>query len=195
MRVGPAVMAALCAAGVQAQDAGPSSGTAGPPTAPVENPGAAVPAEAPMTLPRLWAIVLRLDAEAERIDTRMRLTVGGVPVLIVTDPRADRMRAMVPIRSVAGMTAAELARVLEANFDTALDARYAIAQGRLWSVFIHPLSPLEQDQFLSGLGQTVNIALSYGSSYSGGALTFMEGDTGARLRGLIDDLLKRGQDL
>ncbi len=31
---------------------------------------------------------------------------------------------------------------MQANFDTALDARYAIAKGALWSTFIHPLSDL-----------------------------------------------------
>ncbi|MEL6426990.1 MAG: hypothetical protein AAFQ33_16205, partial [Pseudomonadota bacterium] len=123
-----------------------------------------------MTIPRLAEIILSLDPEALGNGRVFELTIEGVPISIVTDPAADRMRAMVPIRSAAGMSAEEVVRVMQANFDTALDARYAIANGRLWSVFIHPLSPLEKDQLISALGQTVNIALTYGSLYSGGAL-------------------------
>ena len=151
--------------------------------------------EPPMTIPRLAEIILSLDPEALCIGRLFDLTIEVGPVSVVTDPAADRMRAMVPIRSAAGMSAEEVVRVMQANFDTALDARYAIANGRLWSVFIHPLSPLEKDQLISALGQTVNIALTYGSLYSGGALAFGGGDAGNLQRQLIDDLLKRGEDI
>ncbi|MEM7524503.1 MAG: hypothetical protein AAF360_12240, partial [Pseudomonadota bacterium] len=86
-----------------------------------------------------------------------------------------------------------LLRLMQANFDTALDARYAVAQGRLWSVYIHPLSALGKDEFISGLGQTVNLARTYGSLYTGGALTFGGGDSNDIHRALIDDLLKKGE--
>ncbi|MGR3434093.1 MAG: hypothetical protein ACU0CO_04260 [Shimia sp.] len=148
--------------------------------------------EAPMTLDRMGDILTALDPGTTARGSGWELTLADVPVLIVTDPRADRMRAMVPIRSVEGMSAEALARLLQANFDTALDARYAIARGRLWAVFIHPLSPLEKDQLISALGQTVNIALTYGRTYSGGALSFGGGDSGALL---IEELLRRGEDV
>lgn len=151
--------------------------------------------EPPMSLDRLWEIVQALDPEAARGGTRMQLTVADVPILIVTDPFADRMRAMIPIRAANELSPEEMMRVLQANFDTALDARYAVANGRLWGVFIHPLSPLKRDQFISGLGQTINIALSYGKSYSGGAMVFGGGDEGARQRALLRDLLKKGEDI
>ena len=51
---------------------------------------------------------------------------------MIADPRADRMRAMVPIRSADALEQDELLRLMQANFDSALDARYAVAQGRLW---------------------------------------------------------------
>ena len=102
---------------------------------------------------------------------------------------------MVPIASAAGVSDEELRRMMQANFDSALDARYAIAQGRIWSVFIHPLSPLKRDQLISGIGQTVNAAQTYGGLYTGGALQFGRGDSGALQRDLIDDLLERGQEL
>lgn len=152
-------------------------------------------AEAPMDVSRLGEIIAALDPESETNGFQFHLTIEDVPILIITDARADRMRAMVPIRAVEDMTAEEVLRVMQANFDTALDARYAIAQGRLWGVFIHPLSPLEKDQLISGLGQAVNLAKTYGGLYTGGAMSFGGGDSVPLQRQLIDRLLKRGEEI
>lgn len=151
--------------------------------------------EPPMTLPRLAQIIAALDPEVESSGTAFRLTISDIPVVIVTDPRADRMRAMIPIRSTDGMEPEEILRVMQANFDTALDARYAIAQGQLWAVFIHPLSPLEKDQLISGLGQAANLALTYGTLFTGGAMQFGGGDSTQLHRDLIDKLLKKGEEI
>ena len=148
--------------------------------------------EEKMTADRVGQIALALDPEAKVTPRGVEMTIADVPMLIIMDPFADRMRALVPIRSVSEMSGEEFARAMQANFDTALDARYAIAQGRLWAVFIHPLSPLERDQLISGLGQTINIALTYGGTYSGGAMSFGGGDSGALL---LEELLERGQEL
>lgn len=160
-----------------------------------EDNSASPATEAPMTLGRMAEITRSLDPNAEFAGTRIFLTIADIPVVIITDPVADRMRAMVPIGTVDAMKPEEVIRVLQANFDTALDARYAIAQGRLWAVFIHPLSPLQKDQFISALGQTVNIARTYGTLYSGGALSYGGGDSQGILRGLIEDLLKKGEEI
>ncbi len=151
--------------------------------------------EAPMDLSRLAKIIQSLDPDATYQGTNFQLEVADVPVIIITDPTADRMRAMVPIRSANDMTPEEVMRVLQANFDSALDARYAVANGRLWAVFIHPLRPLEKDQFISAIGQTINVAKTYGSLYTGGAMQFGGGDSGGLQRELIDNLLKRGEEI
>ena len=153
------------------------------------------PSETGMTLERLNQIVLALDADARRAGPTIELTIDDVPVLIITDERADRMRAMVPIRLAEDIDPAEWQRLMQANFDSALDARYAVAQGQLWSVFIHPLSPLEKDQLISGIGQTVNAAQTYGSLYTGGALQFGGGDSAPLQRRLIERLLEKGEDI
>jgi len=152
-------------------------------------------AAAPMTLQRMGAIVQALDGDAQLMPSGFQLTIDDIPVLIVTDISANRMRAMVPIRRSEGLTAEDMQRVLQANFDTALDARYAIANGRLWAVFIHPFAELERDQFISGVAQTVNIAKTYGTLFSGGAVQFGTGDSGDLQRQLLEELLQRGQDI
>lgn len=152
-------------------------------------------AEPHMTLPRMAQIVLALDPDARVAGAGFELLIDDIPVLIVTDVGANRMRAMVPIRSAEGMTPEEMQRVMQANFDSALDARYAVAQGRLWGVFLHPFRELERDQLISGLAQTVNVAKTYGTLYSSGAGQFGAGDSGDLQRQLIEDLLERGQDI
>lgn len=152
-------------------------------------------AEPHMTLPRMAEIVLALDPEAQVAPGRFALSIDDIPVLIVTDVRANRMRAMVPIRSAETMTPEEMQRVMQANFDSALDARYAVAQGQLWGVFLHPFKELERDQFISGVAQTVNVAKTYGSLYSSGAGQFGAGDSGNLQRELIERLLEQGEEI
>ncbi len=152
-------------------------------------------AEPHMTLPRMAEIVLALDPEARTTGNSFEFQIDDIPVLIVFDIRANRMRAMVPIRSADGMTPEEMQRVMQANFDSALDARYAVAQGRLWGIFIHPFKELERDQLISGVAQTVNVAKTYGTLYTSGAGQFGAGDSGDLQRQLIEELLERGQDI
>lgn len=66
--------------------------------------------------------------------------------------------------------------ILVANFHTALDARYAVANGAVVSVFVHPLSSLQEADLRSGLCQVATLANNFGTSHSSGALGF--GDEG-----------------
>lgn len=81
---------------------------------------------------------------------------------------------------------------MQANFDSALDARYAIAKGKLWSAFIHPLSELNEEQFFSGLAQTITLVKSYGETYSSGALIFKGGDSDGLNNKTYKDVLEKG---
>lgn len=99
-------------------------------------------------------------------------------VVILTDERADRMRIMMPIRpfdpeQVEDLRLALIA--LHANYDRALDARYALQDGVLWSVFIHPLGSLTSDDFANALRQVQTLRKSTGTTYSSGDLLFGPG--------------------
>ena len=151
-------------------------------------------ATGPMTLERLDAMIRRIDEEAERQGNVWQFKVEGVSVSVITDPNADRMRILAAVIEVDKLQPESLMRLLQANFDTALDARYAIAQNILWGTFIHPLSALDDAEFLSGLGQAVNLVFTFGTSYSSGLFSFGGGDSNAILRReLIDRLLEAGQ--
>ncbi|MEM1160032.1 MAG: hypothetical protein AAGJ28_03795 [Pseudomonadota bacterium] len=155
----------------------------------------ALPAHAEMTQDRLAEIAEALDPAVEKSGNVLRFLVEDVPVSVVSDQVHNRMRVMVMVRSATGLSPDEMYRIMQANFDSALDARYAIAQNRLIAVFIHPLGSLSKEDFLSGIGQTVNLALTYGTTYTSGGLTYGGGDSNQLHRDLIDRLLKQGEKI
>lgn len=126
---------------------------------------------------RLGELIQRVDAEAVQDGSSWYFHIEAYETAVIYDTSADRMRIIIPIADSEGLATAELQRMMQANFDSALDARYAIANGTLWSVFIHPLSSLTDEEFLVGLGQTVNVAESFGTSYSSGMFLYGAGDS------------------
>jgi hypothetical protein len=144
---------------------------------------------------RLREAVTRIDSGAEFTDNGASFRVGDAAVMLVYDIAADRMRLVSPVADADDVDADRLLRLMQANFDSALDARYAVAHGVLWSVFIHPLSSLTADEFGSGLGQTVNLVVNYGSSYASGALIFGGGDSADEQQQLIEELQEKSRDI
>ncbi|NKC15049.1 MAG: hypothetical protein GKR94_23525 [Gammaproteobacteria bacterium] len=143
----------------------------------------------PMNNIRLGEIITKLDERAAGQPGFWRFHIKEREVLLITDEQADRMRVIAVIDKAEALDQKHLFRLMQANFDTALDARYAIAKGYLWSAFIHPLSPLTDEQFISGVAQVVTLVVTYGSTYSSGAMSFGGGDSG----GLIRELLERSK--
>jgi len=154
---------------------------------------AVIPPAAEMNTDLIEKIVMRLDPEYVREGSMLAFQYADLELTIVTDENADRMRVVIPIAETAGINKDILVRIMQANFDSALDARYAIGQGILWSTFLHRLSSLSPEDLLSGIGQSINIVKTFGTSFSSGALTFGGGDSNEIHRALIDELLKRGQ--
>ena len=142
-----------------------------------------------MTAERLGELILAVDENAVLEGNSWYLAIEGLDTSVVYDVAADRMRIIIPIVQADEVDAETLTRLMQANFDTALDARYAIGNGMLWGTFIHPLSTLSDEEFLVGLAQTANVVLSFGSSYSSGLFMFGGGDSGdIERRRLIDEL-------
>ena len=93
-------------------------------------------------------------------------------LMIVYDENADRMRIISPIADLKDISTEQLKLALEANFHTNLDSRYAISDGIVWSVFIHPLSDLSEELFISAINQTYNATMTFGNEYSSGYMSF-----------------------
>ena len=169
-----------------------------PKDAPIENEhseGRLVKPHQGMTLNRMAEIVKALDANAAIQGRAMQLTIAEVAITIIADPKANRMRAFSAFKTLDGIDGQQLYRMMQANFDAALDARYAVAKGHLMSVFIHPLAELGKDQFIEGIGQVVNLVKTFGTAYTSGAMTFGGGDSGSLHRELIDELLRKGKEI
>ncbi len=121
------------------------------------------------TLSRLFQ---NLDATVQGESGHWQITLENVRIICLTDEHHNRMRFIAPIREIDGMNADELTRCLEANFHTALDIKYAISDGVLWSAFMHPLAELSEAQAHDALEQVYNGVLTYGNSYSSSNLSF-----------------------
>ena len=95
------------------------------------------------------------------------------PVMVLTDESHNRMRVVSPVKELKGsMALSDLELCMKANFATALDARYAIYDGMLWSVYLHPLAEFSPSLMEDVLSQVTTLAKSYGSEYSSGELQF-----------------------
>jgi hypothetical protein len=87
-------------------------------------------------------------------------------VMVVTDAKANRMRIFSPIVAREDINEAALEKMLEANFHSALDAKYSIWEGVVISVYTHPLQELSEEQFTDALKQVVRLSQTFGTSFS-----------------------------
>jgi hypothetical protein len=95
-----------------------------------------------------------------------------VKMALISDVKHDRMRIISPVAGYPGLTAAMKDAAMEANFHSALDARYGVSKDVLYSAFIHPLSPLTKQELESALNQVASLAKTFGSTFTSGTLTF-----------------------
>lgn len=96
-------------------------------------------------------------------------------MMVMTDEKANRMRMMMPIQPFDPAKEEDVRTALialHANYDRALDARYAVSDGILWSAFIHPLSSLSEEDLASAIHQVRTLRKNTGTTYSSGALLF-----------------------
>ena len=127
---------------------------------------------APMTNDRLDGLIRQTSKTVKGEAGYWQIKIGGRDVLVITDARHNRMRIMSPVAAQDQLDKDELIRLLEANFGSALDSKYALRDGTLWSVFTHPLAELTDEQFLDCMAQVANLADNFGRSYASSNLTF-----------------------
>ncbi|MEP5612795.1 MAG: hypothetical protein ABJP45_11125 [Cyclobacteriaceae bacterium] len=128
--------------------------------------------EMKMTNVKIWKI---LHEDIEDVQGQMgnwQFMMRQRPVMIVTDVGANRMRIMSPIVEETELKEIHQKAMLEANFDRALDAKYATYNSVVWSVFTHPMEELTVPQFKDALDQVVTLSENFGSSYTSTDLVF-----------------------
>lgn len=98
-----------------------------------------------------------------------------IPMLCVTDETNNRMRIISPITASDNLNKDLLLDAMTANFHSALDVKYAITNKILWSVYIHPLKELTDEQVNSAISQVYYAARTFGSTFSSTELIFGAG--------------------
>ncbi|MEM6807399.1 MAG: type III secretion system chaperone [Bacteroidota bacterium] len=120
-----------------------------------------------------------LSKEAESVEGQLgswQAVYGNRLIYVITDQNANRMRIMTAIVELKDVKQKEYKVLLEANFDRALDAKFAIFEDYLMSVYTHPLKELTEEQFIDAMRQVVTLAYTYGSSYTSTNMVFGGGE-------------------
>lgn len=121
---------------------------------------------------KIDSLINSLSEEVEGGQGQWQFSVGETLFICLTDETHNRMRVIAPIIEEKEMDVDDAKRCLVANFHTALDVKYALSEGIVWAVFIHPLKELSDDQFKDGVRQVYNAAVTYGDSFSSTELVF-----------------------
>ncbi len=85
---------------------------------------------------------------------------------------------LAPIIKVTQLEPDHLKILLDANFHTALDARYATSEGMVYSAFIHPLRSLAEEELTSAIHQVASLVRTFGRTFSSTDLVFPGGGDG-----------------
>jgi hypothetical protein len=184
---------ALLTPAAQAQDAAPETPPAEEEFSLDEEPAAPVEIipEVTAVLSQMDEVIRALDAKATRTGNSWQFTLEERVMLVVTDTTAGRMRIITPIALIAELPDGAMQRLMQANFDTALDARYAVAQDLVWGAFLHPLDTLTTRDFAAGILQTHSIGQTFGTTFSSGAISYGGGDSGAIFEEQLKELLEK----
>jgi len=125
-----------------------------------------------MTNEEIGKLLSENAGPVEGADGGWQVTVDRRPLLIVTDESANRLRVFTFVAEINQISTEELEVLLRANFTDALDAKYAIYEGLVVSVFTHPMRELTKLQLLDAIKQVNNLAENFGTSYSSTEVRF-----------------------
>ncbi|MDY8136399.1 hypothetical protein [Aquimarina sp. 2201CG5-10] len=121
---------------------------------------------------RLLEIITKQADTVSGISGNWQFVYKEIPMLCVTDATNNRMRIIAPIIQSENLDENLLLDSLTANFHSALDVKYAISNGILWSAYVHPLKELTDHQVESALSQVYLAAKTFGTTFSSTELIF-----------------------
>ncbi len=126
-----------------------------------------------MTLARLTAIIENVGKNVEVNENgSITFTYDDAQLLAVVAEQANRMRIIAPVIAASDITENQMAAMLVSNYHLALDARYAVGDGVLYSAYVHPLRELTTNQVRSAIRQVATLRNTFGTSYSSGEMSF-----------------------
>ena len=104
-----------------------------------------------------------------------KFEINDIGFICIADENYNRMRIISPIVKMENIGQKEIMNCMEANFHTALDAKYAISDGVLWAAFLHPLKELTESQVMNAISQVYSCAKTFGTTYCSSNLIFPRG--------------------
>lgn len=125
-----------------------------------------------MTPARLESVLEEEGTNVRSQGNQWQLDLENQSLLVLVNEERDRMRIFTPIIPATQLTPDQVGNTLVANFHTTLDARYAVTDGTLVSVFVHPLSSLQEKDLRSALHQVASLANNFGTTYSSEEIIF-----------------------
>ena len=125
-----------------------------------------------MTQARLHELIEEIGSDVVVSGNVVGFTINGIKLMCISDVSANRMRILSPIVEINEVNQEQLVMAMAANFHTALDARYAISQDFIYSVFIHPLSSLSEQEVISAAYQVAQASATFGTEYTSGELQY-----------------------
>ena len=131
-----------------------------------------VTANEPFTQKQLEQHVRSLSDNVSGSKSFIEFEIDGIHLTLLSSVEHDRMRVISPIINYSALSPTDIETIMTANFHSALDARYAVSNGKVFSAYIHPLSTLTEDQLTSAILQVVNLKLSFGTTYSSSTITY-----------------------
>ena len=125
-----------------------------------------------MTPEKMLRIIADECEDVKEDKNVVEFTFRGVQLVLVYDVNADRMRIISVVCDVENLKPGELEKAMQANFHSALDARYAFSNETVWAAFIHPLSEMTERFLRSAIRQVAMAKVTFGEEYSSGELYF-----------------------
>ena len=119
-----------------------------------------------MNQSKLKLILAKKAVVVEESQNSVQYKLDGILIYLVTDENANRMRLMAPVIEQSKLKDKDMVTLMAANFDKALDAKYALYNNFLWSVFTHPLKELQSKQIVDAFYQVKTLVKNYGTTYN-----------------------------
>jgi len=130
------------------------------------------PATNKMTLEKMISIIKQIAKEVEVDQGNLTFEYDGSTLAIISDTNANRMRIVSPVIEASQMSEEQVVATLISNYHLALDARYAIGNGILYSVYVHSLEELTETMLKSAVRQVATLRKTFGNGYTSGEFSF-----------------------
>ncbi|RNC87343.1 MAG: hypothetical protein ED556_07090 [Winogradskyella sp.] len=125
-----------------------------------------------MTVDKLGSILKESADKIEGENGRWQFQINETVFVVLTDANNNRMRIISPIAETISLEKHMLEKALIANFHSALDVKYAISEGVIWSAFVHPLKELSEEQVKDAISQVYYANVNFGTTYASTSLIF-----------------------